>query len=73
MPVKEQQCLLRSEHYAGQFFPVADSRIYSGPLPAETCALITPETTLRIPAELYHALAYNVPVGGSIIRDNIFG
>lgn len=70
MPVKEKQCLLRSEHYAGQFFPVADSRIYSGRSGRETCALITPETTLRIPAG-YIMAAYNVPVGG-IIGETIF-
>ena len=36
----------------------------------ETCALITPETTLRIPAG-YIMAAYNVPVGG-IIGETIF-
>lgn len=36
----------------------------------ETCALITPETTLRIPAG-YITAAYNVPVGG-IIGETIF-
>ena len=54
----------------GQFFPVADSRIYSGRSSGETCALITPETTLRIPAG-YIMAAYNVPVGG-IIGETIF-
>ncbi|MBS5192812.1 MAG: type 1 fimbrial protein, partial [Morganella morganii] len=36
----------------------------------ETCGLITPETTLRIPAG-YITAAYNVPVGG-IIGETIF-
>lgn len=54
----------------GSFFPVADSRIYSGRSGQETCALITPETTLRIPAG-YIMAAYNVPVGG-IIGETIF-
>ncbi|MET4878400.1 fimbrial protein [Morganella morganii] len=36
----------------------------------ETCALITPETTLRIPAG-YITAAYNVPVGG-IIGETVF-